>query len=249
MNYSKFSLISIIASAFLCSINANADVILECVFDKYRNSGYGLEQSKGWIPEEQSHIIQSDKISKHVVYGLSGNIMRDNNKRIDFEYKSEHQGSEVTWKYTYFRTTNKVAVKVDFKHHRDIKNVWGKCNETPVDGTDWVNPQNAGDEQLCEEVFLLLPGFSAEIKVETPTGQLVNEVWLNEAKRRWGENYSKEKRDYCHSLVIGVENTSESKDLDSNNLSNLEKAMSSCTELGFTKGTEKHGDCVLKLLD
>jgi hypothetical protein len=50
-------------------------------------------------------------------------------------------------------------------------------------------------------------------------------------------------------LVIGVENKSESKDLGSNNLSNLDKAMSSCTELGFSKGTEKHGDCVLKLLD
>ena len=29
----------------------------------------------------------------------------------------------------------------------------------------------------------------------------------------------------------------------------LEKAKATCTELGFTLGTEKHGDCVLKMMD
>ena len=31
--------------------------------------------------------------------------------------------------------------------------------------------------------------------------------------------------------------------------SKLDNAKSTCTELGFTLGTEKHGDCVLKMLD
>ncbi|MDC0644972.1 hypothetical protein OAP53_01720 [Alphaproteobacteria bacterium] len=31
--------------------------------------------------------------------------------------------------------------------------------------------------------------------------------------------------------------------------SKLDKAKSTCTELGFTPGAEKHGDCVLKMLD
>jgi len=31
--------------------------------------------------------------------------------------------------------------------------------------------------------------------------------------------------------------------------SKLDKAKSTCTELGFTLGTEKHGECVLKMLD
>ena len=31
--------------------------------------------------------------------------------------------------------------------------------------------------------------------------------------------------------------------------SKLDKAKSTCTELGFTLGTEKHGDCVLKMMD
>ena len=32
-------------------------------------------------------------------------------------------------------------------------------------------------------------------------------------------------------------------------LSPLEKSISICTELGFTYGTEKHGDCVMKIID
>ena len=31
--------------------------------------------------------------------------------------------------------------------------------------------------------------------------------------------------------------------------SKIDKAKSTCTELGFTAGTEKHGECVLKLMD
>jgi hypothetical protein len=33
------------------------------------------------------------------------------------------------------------------------------------------------------------------------------------------------------------------------NASKMNKAKSTCTELGFTLGTEKHGDCVLKMMD
>ena len=35
----------------------------------------------------------------------------------------------------------------------------------------------------------------------------------------------------------------------SSNNSKLDKAKSTCTELGFTAGTEKHGECVLKIID
>lgn len=35
----------------------------------------------------------------------------------------------------------------------------------------------------------------------------------------------------------------------STSLSKLDNAKSNCTELGFTAGTEKHGECVLKLMD
>ena len=35
----------------------------------------------------------------------------------------------------------------------------------------------------------------------------------------------------------------------SNSSSKLDRAKSTCTELGFTLGTEKHGECVLKMMD
>ena len=35
----------------------------------------------------------------------------------------------------------------------------------------------------------------------------------------------------------------------STSTSKLDKAKSTCTDLGFTAGTEKHGECVLKVMD
>jgi len=35
----------------------------------------------------------------------------------------------------------------------------------------------------------------------------------------------------------------------SSSSSKLDKAKLTCTELGFTAGTEKHGECVLKMMD
>ena len=43
--------------------------------------------------------------------------------------------------------------------------------------------------------------------------------------------------------------TSTSPISSSSNLSKIDKAKSTCTELGFTAGTEKHGECVLKLMN
>ena len=47
-------------------------------------------------------------------------------------------------------------------------------------------------------------------------------------------------------LSCGVTDTSASSTTSS---SKLDKAKSTCTELGFTLGTEKHGECVLKMMD
>ena len=39
------------------------------------------------------------------------------------------------------------------------------------------------------------------------------------------------------------------KDIEKANPMDIDKAKSTCTELGFTLGTEKHGECVLKMMD
>ena len=46
----------------------------------------------------------------------------------------------------------------------------------------------------------------------------------------------------------GGSKTSSSSSSSSTN-SKLNKVKSLCTELGFKSGTEKHGDCVMKLID
>jgi hypothetical protein len=43
--------------------------------------------------------------------------------------------------------------------------------------------------------------------------------------------------------------SSASSSSSSSSTSKLDKAKATCTELGFTAGTEKHGNCVLKMMD
>jgi hypothetical protein len=54
------------------------------------------------------------------------------------------------------------------------------------------------------------------------------------------EPYVKEAK--SRGLICGVVDSASST-------SKIDKAKSTCTELGFTAGTEKHGECVLKMMD
>ena len=60
---------------------------------------------------------------------------------------------------------------------------------------------------------------------------------------RWAKQVSEAKH---RGLNCGVEVEATDK---ISKISKLDKAKSLCTELGFTAGTEKHGDCVMKLYD
>ena len=135
-----------------------------------------------------------------------------------------------------------------------------KCSKTSLDvrralakktnsenKTETVSASSSAinDEQLCNEVFLAVGDIIAAVTYQDAKGDPVREGWINEAKSRWGENYQNTKSDYCKSLLVPAL-SSESPKTPSNK---LEEAKSSCTELGFTAGTEKHGDCVMKLFD
>ena len=50
-------------------------------------------------------------------------------------------------------------------------------------------------------------------------------------------------------LSCGVTDTPAPTTAPSSSTFKLDKAKSTCTELGFTLGTEKHGECVLKMMD
>ena len=53
----------------------------------------------------------------------------------------------------------------------------------------------------------------------------------------------------CKTIVLSkhMSKKSVTPSNSSNDASPLEMIEKKCTELGFTKGTEKHGDCVMKL--
>jgi hypothetical protein len=86
------------------------------------------------------------------------------------------------------------------------------------------NLGNLTDVQICDLATKPNGGW------ESTNGRWANQV--SEAKRR--------------GLDCGVEK--EAIDITSK-FSKLDKAKSNCTELGFKLGTEKHGDCVMKLID
>ena len=88
------------------------------------------------------------------------------------------------------------------------------------------NPKICTDGQVCYRATRMVSG-----KRQWESGQ----QWLpfvNEAKSR--------------SLNCDVVDSSNPSSTSS---SKLDKAKATCTELGFTAGTEKHGSCVLKMMD
>ena len=113
--------------------------------------------------------------------------------------------------------------------YRDIGPVWGKCQEIKNTTNQYTKYSDASDLQVCNEAYL------ASITN-------VSEGWIHEAEKRWGNNYL----DKCSSIR---EASKEPSTTPSTSSSKLDKAKSICTELGFTLGTEKHGDCVLKMMD
>ena len=106
---------------------------LECIFTKYGNSGYKESTARSWVPEVQTHNIDGQNIFWEQAKELgSGSISENNSSRIKFQYTSlstDSKGAkaETKFKYTFHKTTNKVAVKVIFTGYLPINHIWGKC--------------------------------------------------------------------------------------------------------------------------
>jgi hypothetical protein len=69
-----------------------------------------------------------------------------------------------------------------------------------------------------------------------------------ETTRTW-EKYVKEAKSRGLKCDVNSSTSSSSPSSSTSSPSKLDKAKSTCTELGFTAGTEKHGECVLKMMD
>ena len=96
-----------------------------------------------------------------------------------------------------------------------------------------------------EHIFRLLPNgkLIGSIKNYGNYAQVDNirykcDINSNELRKRITQNTSS-----------GIESSNEVKAVPSSSSTKIDKAKSTCTDLGFTAGTEKHGECVLKLMD
>ena len=54
-------------------------------------------------------------------------------------------------------------------------------------------------------------------------------------------------KDYLNLVEKRIASSKQHTNNNKENSLSLEKSINKCTELGFTEGTEKHGDCVMKL--
>ena len=105
--------------------------------------------------------------------------------------------------------------------------------------TDFEIPEDAGTKKVIK-VMTFSMGSGGQVKQYW--NLLPNGSWKT-SNSRWANHVAEAKR---RGLSCGV---GEKASDNISQLSKLEKAKSTCTDLGFTAGTEKHGDCVMRLID
>jgi hypothetical protein len=132
-----------------------------------------------------------------------------------------------------------------FGNYASVDNIRYKCdinsNELRVKLAEGVTSPSApttarkgcfgGNLAVCDNEFICQKATS------TRSG---SREW--EATRTW-EKYVKEAKSRALDCGVGRSTTT------TTSTSQLDKAKSTCTDIGFTAGTEKFGECVLKMMD
>ena len=114
------------------------------------------------------------------------------------------------------------------------------CDMTPKEvlATQSTNKNSSSllsDDELCK------------------TATVAHDLGDGRAKRRWNSAMKSLKKEAekrgldCNVGQITGQKTS--TDNSTSESMSLDKAKAECASLGFTAGTEKHGDCVMKLMD
>ena len=235
----------------LMVLPARADSELICSFDKY-NSARGAEMKtiKSFIPESQKHLIKDNKKTMHLDFGLEGEVTKDTDKRLDFRYEFVNSGTtNITIRYIYFRTNDKTNVTMQPQGYNDIGPIWGTCQEIKNTTNQYIRYTDASEKEVCSEVAIVLgeEGMSMGVTINNEDGTVKNQGWIDEAKHRWGADYLS----HCANVLRPTQNSSSSTSstLPTASSSKIDKAKATCTDLGFTAGTEKHGECVLKVMN
>ena len=104
----------------------------------------------------------------------------------------------------------------------------------------WNRASQADESTNCSENVLK--------QILTNTENLLNNIEVKETKNSQVTDDSKEKAE-MKEFWKNVKVTTNINDKTSSISSKTESAEEKCNEIGFKKGTEKYGDCVLKMLE
>ena len=156
---------------------------------------------------------------------------------IRYTRKINFKDSQAKGIMQYYLFPNK-KLRVTHPQVSDIRAAW-KCDMTPKEvlatqSTDRNSPSLLSDEKLCS------------------TATVTHDLGDGRAKRRWNsamkslkEEAEKRGLDCSVGQITGKKTSTDSSTSES---MSLDKAKAECASLGFTAGTEKHGDCVMKLM-
>jgi len=229
-----------------------SDIKLECETTDYRNSGYSVAWGQSWIPQKHAAII-SQGVVKSLTTGATGRVTRDNDKRIEFIFDEtmDERADQGRVKGIYFKTNGKLMTKVDFGANYIASGpIWGKCKE--VNFLPATQSKQNNDENIRKAIRGLMvadPEVQAEnFSISVDKGVVtISGMAKSEDEKQRVIKYTTIPSLPVVSVTSFVEVTV--PNVTSTIPSKLDKAKSTCTELGFTLGTEKHGECVLKVMD
>ena len=221
--------IIILTLFFLPSFAYSEELKLECKLDNYNgiNRSYEVNVIKSWVPVSQTHIINVDKTSRWNNRKIDGEVKKNNTKKIHIKYDYKNStGQWAKYDFLYFKTSKKVAIGLIFPGYQPLGDVWGNCLEIKLVNkkpTENLNSKKDSLENVSDKLVCYRHG-------------LYNGTYIKEAKRR--------------NLNCKSENKNKNKIINSDSISNkTEPAETKCKELGFKKGNENFGNCVLKLMD
>ena len=211
------------------------------------------------IPSEISKTLAETNLSdvkgallvKRYDGGLSGSFKSKEQSEFDFEIPFMETNDSGTAKATL---NNGVIVELKAQKLATLSllgdfgkiRFGGACAAVQCVGVclqEKIKLDKAADKKVCDEVAVALgeDGLSFNIQIINEDGTVKNQGWIDEAKRRWGDDYGTK----CQNVM----RASQSPSTTTSSSSKIDKAKATCTDLGFTAGTEKHGECVLRVMD
>ena len=229
-----------LAILFMCVLSNNA-FALTCERTSRSTEGFTSSAAfDSWFPKEmnfdEQKFVEAGKGSKALVFAFDA---------------ASRTGNLSTMTYRLLPNGKLIAKKSDAARYAKTGHVRYKCNKNSNEvrqliasgnaaNTNSTNSSSSGEKScfdgnvsVCTSEQLCNRATSRRTGVQQWDSLKQFQPYVAEAKSR--------------GLTCGVGDGS--SDTNNSSTSKLDKAKSTCTELGFTLGTEKHGDCVLKMMD